>query len=293
MEKYNVLRGLTRDGAARITVINSTDIVNQMIKYHHPAPTSTAAFGRILTATSIMGSMLKDKEDTITVRVVGDGPIGAIVACADYKGNVRGYVQNPDADLPIRSDGKLDVRGVVGKGQLSVTREFNGGAPQSGTIELVSGEIAEDICQYFAVSEQTPTECSLGVLVNPDGTCKAAGGVIVQLLPYANPQTVEQLEKNAQNLINISRLFEKGLTNSDIVARAFEGIEYDEFDDFTAEYVCKCNKDKFLDVIASFSEKEINGLFDDKDTVETCCKFCNRKYTYTKTEILNRKKARE
>lgn len=290
MDKYNVLRAMTRDGAARVTVINSKNIIDKMVEYHHPAPTSVAAFGRVLTAASMIGSMMKDKEDTITLRITGDGQVEAIIACSDYCGNVRGYMMNPDADLPVRSDGKLDVRGIIGKGQLTITREFNGGAPQTGTVELISGEIAEDVCNYFAQSEQTPTECSLGVLVNPDGTCKAAGGILIQLLPYADPKTVDRLESNAKNITNISRLFDSGMTNSDILARALEGIEYDEFDEFTSEYKCRCSKERFLGAISSFSEKELNDLFDENNNIETNCKFCGKKYIFSKSEIMEKRK---
>ena len=290
MEKYNVLRAMTRDGSARITVINSTDIVNTMIKYHNTAPTSTAAFGRVLTAASLMGTMLKEKNDTLTLRVVGDGEAGAIIAASDYKGNVRGYMMNPDADLPVRGDGKLDVRGIVGHGQLSVTREFDGGAPQSGTVELVSGEIAEDVCKYFAESEQTPTMCALGVLVAPDGSCLAAGGIMIQLLPFADEGTISAIEKNAPKLANLSHLIADGMTNGDIIKRALGDVEYDEFDDFTAEYVCKCHRDKFLGAIASFSQNEIDNLFDDKDEIETVCRFCSKKYVFTRADVKRAKR---
>ncbi|MBQ0125018.1 MAG: Hsp33 family molecular chaperone HslO [Clostridiales bacterium] len=289
MNKYNVLRAMTRDGSARVTVINSTDIVNEAAKCHHPAPTSLAALGRALTATSMMGAMLKEKEDTLTLRIFGDGACGAIVAVSDYMGNVRGYMQNPDADLPVRSDGKLDVRGVVGKGELCVTREFGGGAPQSGTVKIVSGEIAEDICSYFATSEQTPTECALGVLVDTDGTCLAAGGLMIQLLPFADDATVEKIEANAPKISNISSLVSKGLTNSEILALALDGVEYDEFDDFTAEYKCRCQRDNFKGAIASFSKKELDELFAGDETIETCCKFCGKKYSFSKAEIYGAK----
>ena len=281
---------MTRDGSARVTVVNSTDIVNKMIGYHHTAPTSTAAFGRTLTAASMMGSMLKEKDDTLTLRIIGDGPAGAIVAISDYKGNVRGYMQEPSADLPTRSDGKLDVRGVIGHGQLSVTREFDGGAPQSGTVEIVSGEIAEDICEYFAVSEQTPTECALGVLVDKDGSCKAAGGIMIQLLPFAAEDTIDKLERNAPRLSNISYLFDKGMTNSEILALALDGIEYDEFDEFSAEYKCNCERSRFLGAIASFSEKEIEDMFLDRGEIEAVCRFCDKKYIFTRDDIARERK---
>lgn len=284
--KYNVLRAMTRDGSARVVVVNSTDIVNAAVKFHHPAPTSVAALGRVLTAASLMGTMLKEKDDTLTLRMFGDGPAGALIAVSDYKGNVRGYMQNPDADLPVRSDGKLDVRGVIGNGQLTVSRTFGGGEPQSGTVEIVSGEVAEDICNYFATSEQIPTECALGVLVSPDGTCAAAGGIMVQLLPFADEKIAQKIEDNAKNLFNISRIFERGATNSDIIKLALGDIEYDEFDEFDAEYKCNCSRERFRSAIAAFSDKQISDLCDEQGNIEAVCRFCGSKYKFKKSDFI-------
>ena len=285
MKKYNVLRAMTRDGSARAVVIDSTDIVNAAVDFHHPAPTSVAALGRVLTAASLMGTMLKEKDDTLTLRVFGDGSAGAVIAVTDYKGNVRGYMQNPNADLPVRHDGKLDVKGIIGKGQLTVSRTFNGGEPQSGTVEIISGEIAEDICHYFVVSEQIPTECALGVLVSPEGRCVAAGGILIQLLPFANEKTAEKIEENAKNLSNISRIFERGASNSDILKLALGDIEYDEFDEFEAGYVCPCSRERFFGAISSFSEKERSELFDDSGKIEALCHFCGKKYIFEKEDF--------
>lgn len=290
MAEYNVLRAMTRDGSARVIAIDSTDIVRTMIRYHHTAPTSTAALGRLLTATSLMGSMLKEKSDTLTTRIVGDGAAGALIAVSDYVGNVRGYMQNPSADLPVRSDGKLDVRGIIGVGSLSVTREYDGKVPQSGTVELKSGEVAEDICTYYAESEQIPTICSLGVLVDKDGSCRAAGGILIQLLPFADDETVTKLENNTPLMTNVSTLIDSGMTPHDIIARALTNIEYDEFDDFTASYKCTCKRENFLGAIASFSENEIIDLFQSDDTIEACCRFCDKKYHFTRAQIAVAKK---
>lgn len=290
MEKYNVTRAMTRDGSARIIVINSKDIVNKAIEYHHTQPTATAALGRILTAASLMGTMLKEKEDSITLRFKGDGPLGSAVAVADYKGNVRGYIMHPETDLPLKPNGKLDVGGGIGRGTLSVVRDDGTGEAHVGSTPIVTGEIAEDICAYFAQSEQIPTVCSLGVLVDTDLSCRAAGGILVQLLPFADDETVDKIEKNVPLLSNISALFDAGMTNEAIIDRAMAGIEYDIFDDFTAEYICTCSRDRILDAIASFSEKDICDTFENTEKIEVCCHFCDKKYYFTESEVRARKK---
>ena len=293
MEKYNVTRAMTRDGSARILVINSKDIVNKAIEYHHTEPTATAALGRILTAASLMGTMLKEKEDSLTLRFKGDGPLGSAVAVADYKGNVRGYIMHPEVDLPLKANGKLDVGGGIGHGTLSVVRDDGTGEAHVGSTAIVSGEIAEDICAYFAQSEQIPTVCSLGVLVDVDRTCKAAGGILIQLLPFADEETVDKIEKNVPLLSNISALFDAGMTNEAIIDRAMSGIEYDIFDDFTAQYICSCSRERILGAISSFSEKELDETFADLEKIEVCCHFCDKKYYFTRDEGEAYQKIRE
>jgi len=292
MQKSCVLRAMTRDGSARAFVINSTDMVNTAIGYHHTTPTASALLGRTLTAASMMGTLLKEKGNTLTLNIRGDGPAGNVIAVSDYAGNVKGYIKEPNVDIPKKSNGKLDVSGAIGNGTLAVVKDIGLKEPYSGMINLVSGEIAEDITQYFAVSEQTPSLCALGVLIDRDYTCKAAGGVLVSLLPFAAEETIAQLEKNANNLANVSKLFDDGLTCEQIMNIALEGIEYDVFDELDVAYACDCSRDRCARALKSLEKTEVENLFAEcreegkPEEIEMECHFCDKKYLFTKKDVM-------
>lgn len=290
MQRSCVLRAMTRDGSARAFVINSTDIVNKAIGYHGTTPTASALLGRTLTAASMMGTLLKDKGNTLTLNIRGDGPAGNVIAVSDYAGNVKGYIREPHVDIPKKSNGKLDVSGAIGNGTLSVVKDIGLKEPYSGTIDLVSGEIAEDITQYFAVSEQTPSLCALGVLIDRDYTCKAAGGVLVSLLPFAAEETIAQLEKNANNLANVSKLFGDGLTLGQVMDIVLEGIEYDIFDEIDVDYACDCSRERCARALVSLGRGEVDGIFAEcrdegkPEEIQFECHFCDKKYLFTKDQ---------
>lgn len=280
-----LLRGMSRDGSAQILVLNSRDMVQKAIGYHGSAPTASAALGRVLTATSLMASTLKDKGNSITVNFRGNGPCGHILAVGDYKGNVKGYVQNPDTDLPRKANGKLDVAAAVGTGTLNVVKDTGEKEPYIGIVDIKTGEIAEDITEYFATSEQIPSVCSLGVLISGDKSCRAAGGLLIELLPFASENTISQIEKNLPSISGISSLFDKGMTNREIADLAFADIPYDIFDEYEVAYRCDCSRDRMGKALCTLGPYELFDLFSKQKEVELGCQFCNMKYKFTAADV--------
>lgn len=291
-EKSKILRAMTKDGSARIHVINSTAIVNEAIRIHNTSATAGAAIGRLLTVSSIMGAMLGDRDDTITVTVKGDGELGMMTVVADYEGNVRGYVENPEVELPLNKLGKLDVGGAVGAGVLQIIRDAGGDEPYIGMTELRTGEIGDDIAAYYAESEQIPTLCAVGVLIDRDYTCRAAGCVFVQLLPFYDDETAAALEANAAKLTKVSSMFASGMTLEEILAVAMGDVEYDIFDELDAEYRCTCSRERTARAVYSLGKSEAESLLKEQvaegkpDEIELCCRFCGSKYVFTHDEVV-------
>lgn len=300
MEHGTILRGMTSDGSARITVIDSKAIVNEMIRYHKTSHTASAALGRLLTATSLIGCLMGEKENTVTVGIHGAGPLGKLLAVSDYYGNVRGYVENPSAEVPRKPNGKLDVGAAVGGGTLYVIRDDGKSpTPHIGTVGLVSGEIAEDIAAYYAESEQIPTLCALGVLVAPDGSCLAAGGVMIQLLPFADNAVVDLLERNASALTSVTDLFKSGLSCLDIANIAMKDIPFDPFDEITVDYLCNCSRTRMRDALLKIGEKELKEMVDEEEAegktraLTVSCQFCNKSYVFEEHDLINTEKGED
>lgn len=283
-----ILRTITSDGSLMASAIDSTDLVYTAQRLHGLSKTATAALGRLLTGASLMGAMLKETDATLTLKVAGGGPLGNLVALADSRGNVRGYVDHPEADLPLKPNGKLDVGGAVGReGRLAVIRDCGNGKPYVGQVELLSGEIAEDITEYYAVSEQVPTVCALGVLVNKEtGEAMLSGGLLIQVLPGADDKAVSRLEENVGKLESITTMLAKGMTVEEICRKALDGFEVEVLDQFQINYVCNCSKERFANAMLTLGAKEIRELpLNEQGQAEAVCHYCNRKYYFTREEL--------
>lgn len=283
-----ISRFITKDGDIVVSAIDTSNIVYTAQKRHGLTKTTSAALGRLLTGTALMGAQLKDAKSTLAVTINGGGPIGNMVAKSDYHGNVRGYVENPDIDLPIRPDGKIDVGAAVGKdGRIAVIRDDKISEPYIGHVELVSGEIAEDITAYLATSEQIPSVCALGVLVDKDsGEVMLSGGLLIQVLPFADERSIERLEETTRSLESVTTMLAKGITPEEMCTIALEGFEIDKLDEYEINYVCNCSKERFAEMLLTLPPKEITTLPLVKDNMaETYCQYCGSKYYFTKEEL--------
>lgn len=279
-------RAITADGSAFAAVIDAKDIVSEIRRIHNTSPVVTAGLGRLSVAASLMGYMLKGEDDSITLRVDGNGPAGQLVAVADSRGNVKSYVNNPAVELPLNAQGKLDVGGAVGRdGMLSVVKDLGLKEPYVGVIPLVSGEIAEDIANYYAVSEQIPTVCSLGVLIDTDLSVKSAGGFIVQLLPFADDKCIDIIDQNVAKLRPISAMLDDGITPEEIAGMLLDGLEPNELDTASPVYKCDCSRRRTEKILISLGEKELRDMAAEGKETSVCCHFCGKEYVFTPNEL--------
>ena len=276
-----IVRTISADASAVCSAIDGTDIVAEIERIHKTSAVVTAALGRLALGASLIGFGLKDKDDSVTVKVNGDGPIGGMTAVSDSIGNVKAYCDENIVELPLKPNGKLDVGAAVGSsGSITVIKDLGLKEPYIGQTELVSGEIAEDITNYFAVSEQVPTVCALGVLVNPDLTVKKAGGFILQ-----PDDCIDTIEKNISSMPSVTTMLELGLTAEEIAMNALNGLEPNVLDDFEVAYKCDCSRERTERILFSLSKKDIESLAEDEIT-EVKCHFCDKVYRFTRDEIL-------
>ncbi len=288
MSEDKMIRCITSDGAVMAAAVDTSNLVYTAAKVHLTSPVASAALGRLLTAASIMGAQLKQDDASITLRINGDNSeTGAVIAVSDSRGNVRGYVQNPDCPTEYYANGKLNVAKAVGRtGVLNVMRDYGTGEPYIGMVPLVSGEIAEDITNYYATSEQIPTVCALGVLLDKqDHEVLLAGGLLIQLLPGADESTIDRIEKNAANLEPMTTMLAKGMSITEICEKALEGFEVEVLDEMPIHYACTCSREKVINAFITLPDEEIRSMADEKGYAEALCHFCKKRYRFSKLQL--------
>ena len=285
-----LIRGLSENGGIVFCGVDSTDIVCKAEQLHTTSATCSAALGRLLTGASLMGSMLKDDRDTITLRVSGNGPAGVVIACTDGTGNVKGCIDHPLVELPAKANGHLDVGGAVGKdGVLTVIRDNRlQKEPTVGQVPLVSGEIAEDITSYYAYSEQVPTVCALGVLVDKDLSISCAGGYLLQLLPGATDAEITQLEQNIAAMPSVTEMLHAGKTPEDMMNLAMAGFNPSVLDEREVRYQCDCSRERTEQMLLSLGRKELEKLRDEDPHCEVVCYFCHTKYEFDLNKLVKK-----
>ncbi len=281
-----IVRIMTTDGFVMASAITGTDIVARAQEIHHTSPTATAALGRSLLACSMMGNQLKGADNSLTLQIRGDGPLGGITCVSDSEGNVRGYVNNPAADVPRKQEGKLDVGGAVGSGSLTVIKDLGLKDPYVGSIALVSGEIAEDVTAYFAESEQIPNACALGVLVRKDnGTVITAGGYLIQLLPGAGEDVIEKVERGIRKVGYVTGRLSEGESALDLVREVLGEFEIEVLETCPVEYRCYCTRDRVVKALVSMGSAEMRSLIDEQGSAELTCQFCDEVYKFSREDL--------
>ncbi len=283
MKDY-IVRATAADSQVRAFAITAGEIVETARRRHNTSPVATAALGRLLAGGAMMGSMMKNETDMLTVKVRGNGPLGGITVTADSRANVKGYVENPDAMVPPK-DGKLDVGGAVGIGILQVIKDMGLKEPYVGDTMLVTSEIAEDLTYYFASSEQVPSSVGLGVLMEKDNTVKCAGGFIIQMMPFASEETICAIENNLKNVTSVTELLDKGYSPEQILEELLGNVGLEITDTIPAQFVCNCSKERVEKAVASIGRKEIKEMIDDGKDIEVKCHFCNSAYHYTVEDL--------
>ncbi len=284
MKDY-IVRAIAADSQIRAFAAVTTETVETARKDHNTSPVATAALGRLLTAGTMMGVMMKGDKDILTLQVKGDGLLQGITVTADSKGRVKGYVGEPEVIIPANSRGKLDVAGAVGNGFLQVIKDMGLKEPYVGQVALQTGEIAEDLTYYFAASEQVPSAVGLGVLMNKDNTVRQAGGFIVQVMPFAEESTIAKLEENVQKIQSVTTLLEQGHTPESLLEQVLDGFDIEINDTIPTEFYCNCSKERVEKALISIGRKELNEMIQEGKEVELNCHFCNTNYTFSVEEL--------
>ncbi len=280
-----LVRGMSMDGLVKVVAIRSTELVRRGAQIHKTAPNATAAFGRALTAASMMGNMQKVENGSMTFQIKSDGPLGGLVCVSDPIGNVRGYVYEPNVPLVEKHPGKLDVGATVGNGTLTIIRDLQMKEPYVGSIELISGEIADDVTAYFAQSEQTPTACALGVLVDRDQSVKVAGGYLIQLLPGATEETIQIVEEGIRRAGAVTKMLEEGLSPEDMLGQVCGDLGVVFMETTEVSYKCYCNRERVTSVLISLGKGELSQIAEENKAFPVECQFCDTVYTFTPEDV--------
>ena len=287
-----ILRGTSKNHGIRIFAADTTSMVEEARRLHNTSPVASAALGRALTASSIMGIMMKGDNDKLTLSINGKGPLGTIVCVADSKGTVKGYVSNPLVDIPSRADGKLDVGSAVGiNGLVTIIKDMGMKEPYTGQYPLVNGEIAEDLTAYYAYSEQQPSAIALGVLVDVDYSIKAAGGFIVQLMPEAEEKDIDILEKNLSQITSVSHLIDDGKTPEDLINLVLKDLEPIIYEKIPVQYKCDCSRERIEKALISIGKKDLDEIIKEDKLAEISCHFCNTVYHFNEAELIDLRKS--
>ncbi len=280
-----IIRAISVDGSCFIHACDSTAVVARACELHKTSKTMCAVLGRALTACALMSVQLKGEKNTLTLQLRGDGPAGSVICVGDSFGNVKGYATNPEAELPPNDMGKLNVGGAVGNGMLHVIKDLGMNEPYHGMCPLVTGEIAQDVTEYYAKSEQIPSACALGVRVNRDLSIKSAGGFLVQLLPGADPDIITRLETNLENIGSVSQKIAEGMTPLQLIELVFADIPFDILDENQMHYTCRCSREKYSRILSTLNQKDLKSLIEENKPVETVCNFCNQQYVFSIDEL--------
>lgn len=279
-----IIRALAYDGQVRVSAVICTDAVETARQCHDAFPTAIAALGRTMASTLLLSWGLKG-EGHITLRIFGDGPLGGIIVTGDAEGNVKGYVQEPQTDLPLNSRGKLDVGGAIGIGDLYISKDIGLKEPYTGSVPLVTGEIGDDVASYLMTSEQTPSVVSVGVLVNPDYTVAAAGGIILQAMPNCDEAVLDDLEARLQGARPVSTLINEGAGIADIIRNYLPGVEVQLLEENPVQWHCNCSRDRISGLLKSIGVEELEDMIENDGETEVTCHFCSTRYHFDRSEL--------
>ena len=286
--KDQLVRAMTKDGYVNAVAVSTKQMTERARQIHKTLPTATAALGRVLAATSMMGNMIKTKDGSVTVQIKGGGPLGTILAVSDYEGNVRGYVDNPQISLLEKYRGKLDVGAAVGtEGTITVIRDLRMKEPYVGSVPLMTGEIAEDIAGYYVQSEQIPTACALGVLIDVDQSVKAAGGYIIQLLPGAPEEIIDKIEAGINKAGAVTTMLDGGMDAAQMLQKVMEDFDLEILETSDIEYRCYCSRERVTSALISLGKKELADMAQSGETMHVDCQFCDEIYDFTPENLQN------